>query len=875
MFATLLIVVILFIITLVIYKAFMQKEHFSTCYDSSVMEEMSKGMINNNNIIEKQNSFVKHFSNNYYNADEIDQVMSKDRSELQQFESSVSGTLNRYRDQLSKFTTNEAVQSQYLNKVDYEKSLFPFVKQSNLQGHFDKHLNDMDTIFYRADMANDTFMKMGALDDYYNSVENVSTNIDIVSGNIKHIGESLHKYETKENIKGTYVQVPEFDKVKDAVNKYKSDVDDIQGLIDDSRLIYDATSKTMTNRFDAFNKELENIKQQQSYIKNFIQDKNNDINTEQVFAYQKDFTILQGDTRILEESARNIDNRVDSVETGLIEMTKKLCVGEECLQYADVKDLKSIVKVYKSTYEQEQDLIENIQTDMIGYQEDIAILKKKLEEEIQIRTEMGEMHTGEMQKMRDKLIEDNRVMSESYQKWINRIEKQKKEYKNELDAYLTQNYNVISTRNAEVHEMQNMITALESQLTNITNEKVAITTRLNELINAYEDENGGYNKRMQEKTEAIKQLSSELDNASSYLSRNQQIIDDVKMELSNTKAELRVCSSSLQDKTSESQRLMADVGRINTLYSTGIRGNMALQEEIVQCNTDRLKRVTVGVHDLVKEELKQCDLEKNNEYISHTELGAYYMLKSDHVNNCVMKNTLETDFVPYATYLSLLNEINDPVKFMKMQDVFSNYTSNSEHAKLQNEYNTNCIKKELLASEKSKVARCEDDKDNNYTSNVIMNDLYTTKINLTSQLDAEKRKCEVDKQRNYVHKTLHNAVVREEENCKTEQTTNYVPREQYEETYRQKMYCEDDKQSNYLLKSYVQQYYKSNNDYSRDIATEQKKCESRLSDYISKQDVDLNYVSKTFHNALLLQQQTQFDKEIYSIQNSRTTLRKV
>jgi hypothetical protein len=238
----------------------------------------------------------------------------------------------------------------------------------------------------------------------------------------------------------------------------------------------------------------------------------------------------------------------------------------------------------------------------------------------------------------------------------------------------------------------------------------------------------------------------------------------------------------------------------------------------------------------------------------------------------VLKKTVDNDFVPQDKYLLLLKELNDPVKFMKVQDVFSNYTSNADHDKLQTDYNTNCIKKELLAAEISKFERCEDDKVNNYTSNAVMNDLYTTKNNLSTQIEAEKRKCEVDKQKNYVHKTLHNAVVREEEACKTEQTTNYVPKEEYEAISRQKLYCEDDKKNNYLLKSHVQQYYKSNNDYSNDIETEQKKCEAKMSGYVSKQDLQLNYVSKELHDAKVLAQKNQFEKEIANIQKSRTTI---
>jgi uncharacterized phage infection (PIP) family protein YhgE len=780
---------------------------------------------------------------------------------------------------MSKFVTQEVVESRFVTKNDFEKSLFPYVKQTDLVSQIDKHTNNMDTIFYRSELANDTFMKSGAIDDYYNSVENVSTNIEISNNNIKRIGDSLQNFETKETIRGVCVLATDFDKVKDAINKYRSDVDSIQELIDDSQFIYEATSKTMNSRFESFYREIEKVKEQQEYIKSFMQDENNKINTEQIFAYQRDFAILNGDVGILEESASNIDNRVDNVETKLIEMAKKMCVGEECLQYADVKDLKNMVNLFRSTYEQEKDLLQNIEADMIEYKADIVSLQERLAEEIQIRIKLGETHEGYVKQLRDKMVDDNRILSDSYDKMIDRIEKEKKQYKDELESYRVQNYNSISTRNREVTEMQNIIINLESQIKNINKEKSAITSRLNELIRAYEDENGGYNIRMQEKTNDIQQLQERLDNASSYLSNNQILIETTKQEITKANADLRTCSSSLNAALSSNTGLTSDVARISNLLSTAQSGSGTLQEELVKCNVDRFNRVTTDAHELVANQLRTCEREKNNDYISRAEVVGNYTLTAAHnslLNKCegdkksnyLSKQIVESEFVPQDQYLLLLKELDNPVEFMKTVDVMKNFTANSKYRQLEHEYNTQCIRSNLLDAERDKFEKCQVETKNNYTLNDIVNNSYITKKTHEDGIKEQERLCEVEKQTNYVHKNIYRKAVAQETECEKGKKDNYVPIAEYRAVVEQEVGCKRDKETNYYPITYVQEYYKSNNVVTTLINNQINACQQRLDkDYLSKEYVNKNYITNTAHN-IALEKEKDFSA---SMNNTRTT----
>jgi len=867
MFATLLIVVILCILTLVIYTFFIQKEHFSsTHYNSTVIDEIVEDINQNNNVMEQQNSYVKHFANNHYNSDEIDMILARERAEMKYFETDVNGTLGRYRDQFSKLASKETVEKQYTTKSEFETSLFPYVKQKDVTGQLDKHKSDMDSMFYTHEMANASFLPKSQIDEFNINVDGLGSKFDNKFTEIKRIGETLGNYETKENVRSGFVQLADFDKVKDLVNVYKTEVDNIQGLIDDSQIIYEATSKTIANRFQTFYKDLDNVKQQQEYIRSFIKDENNKINGEQVFTYKKDFDILNGEVSIMDKRTIDIDNRVDTVENKLIEMARQICVGEECLQFTDVKDLKQMVNLFRSSYEQEKELLQSIESDMLGYQKEITALKEMIALETNINANMGLVHNENMQKMRNELMESKRIQAEEYNKMIKRVQENNKLYKDEFDAYASKNTDIVDARNIEVNQMNDIIVDLETQLKNLNKEKAAITSRLDELISAYEDENGGYNKRMQEKSNTIAYLQDRLDKASSYISENQILISNNVQELSDVSAKLKQCSSSLTDTLVKNNNLTSDVTRVSKLLETAQSGSGVLQEQLKTCHSNLLDRVTKEVHNNVKSQLYNCEVERDNEYIPRFEFESQYMLKDEHSrllkscegdmnSNYVSKTLVEKEYVPNAKHLLLLAELENPTKYMKSGEVMSNYKSNADYQLLLDDYTTNCIDIQLLNNEREKVNRCENDMRANYTQNVVIDDVYITKTSCEEKQDSAITKFEREKQNNFVHRSRYDSVTDDFIACEKEKLESYIPKEKYIVATEEVTKCVDDKKYNYLPKSHVESLFITNADHMRELDKIRDDYTKALQNgYMSKNYVNNNYISKKDHQNFMDEQ---------------------
>lgn len=817
-----LIILILCVLSLVTYKVFMQKEHFSTtCYDEVVIDELVDNINKNNIILDKHGNYVKHFANNYYKADEIDQIMSSDRTDMNYFESSVNGTLNRYRDQMSKFATHEIVDEQFLKKDAFEKSLLPYAKQSDLKNEIEMHSHNVDSMFYRKNLADDTFLKMGDINAFYASVANVDTNIDIYTNTLKSIQNSLQNYETKDNIKGTYVLISDFDKVKDKIHDYKSELNTIQGIIDDSQLLYDASKKTILSRFDAFYRDLDNVRQQQLRIQGFLKNENNKINTEQIFAYQQDFAILQGDVDVIEESTKYIDGRVDDVEKKLINMGKEICVGGECLQYADMKDMKSMVNLFRSTYEQEKELLENMQVDMASYKNEMALLQQKLTTEISIREDMMKSHAADLEQLRTKMSNDNDSLSASYQSMINRLMKEKSEFEESTKSYINQSTETINDRNAKVNEMQEVIDKMEDQLKRLNGEKETISKRLNELVRAYEDENGGYYVRMQEKNEMIKKLQKSIDNASSLISQNDLALEQVKLDLQSMTNNYNTCKSDLSENTTKLTNAKDDVERISILLQNAQAGNGTLQEELTSCNIEKANRFTKQAYDLVQQDLLQCNKEKNNDYIPRLLIESSYMLINDHEtklgnceldkkNNYLHLNLVNKEYVPVDKYLLLRKEIDDPKKYMTTQYVMNNYKSNAQYQDIASKYATECVSVNLINTEKEKTQNCETDKNDNYTPNSIVQNEYINKTKYMADLEARDEKCKLDKIQNYTHNSLYDKALTSYNTCESDKNTKYVGIDLYNSVQQDLQYCNDDKKNNYYSATVVKNNYTPN-----------------------------------------------------------------
>lgn len=867
MLATLLIAVIFCVFILVVYKFFIPKEHFSTfTYDSVVLDEIVEDMNKNNNVMEQQNSYVKHFANNYYNTDEIDTLMARERSDMKYVESKVNVSLDKYRDQFPKLVSKETVENQFTSKGEFEKLVFPYVKQKDVTSQLEKHRSDMDSMFYTKGNADAFFLPRSYIDGFNTTVDGVRSTIDNKVMEIKRIGESLDNYETKDNVNSGFVQLADFDKVKDAVDVYKKDVNNIQDLIDDSQIIYEATSKTIANRFRTFYKDLDNVKQQQEYIKSFLKDENNKINGEQIFTFKKDFDILSGEVKLIDKRAIDVDNRVDSVENKLIEMAKKICVGEECLQFTDVKDLKQMVNLFRSSYEQEKELLKDIEADMNGYQKEIMALKETLTLETNINANMGIMHNADMKKLRDEMMETKRIQSEGYTQMIQRIQESNKLYKAELDAFKSKSNNIIDTRNEEVNQMSDIIVDLETQLAFLEKEKATITSRLEELISAYEDENGGYNKRMREKSSTIAYLQDRLDKASSYISENQILINNNVKELSDATAKLQECSSTLNDTLMKNSNLTSDVTRISTLLETAQSGSDVLQEQLRTCNSTLLDRVTKDVYNDIKTQLYDCKVERDNEYIPRFEFENQYMLKDEHnrllkscendINSNYMSKTLvDNEYVTKAKHSLLLAELENPTKYMKNQDVMSNYKSKAEYQQLLDDFTTNCIDVQLLDDEREKVRSCENDMRANYTQNVAIDNAYIAKTTCNEKLDTEIKKCERGKIMDYVHKSRYDTVVADFNKCEKEKLEKYIVKEEYIAVKGELNACADDKKSNYLPKSHVNTLYITNLDHTRVVDKLREEYSNALKNgYLSNNYVNNNYISKTNHQNLLDQQ---------------------
>jgi len=616
------ILILLFILLIIIFCIFLlhrtnsRKEGFES-YNSDVIDTIVSTINDNTQIMNQNNTFVKQFTNNYYTSDQVDKVISNERADIQLYQ---------------------------------------------------KHSYLLDKTYFNINDANDTFLKNNDIDKYYNYAKEVDLQIDVIRNKLDYLYKILENFETKENINGIYVMLSEFDKFKDQFNKYKTNINLIDDAIKDSKFIFETTDKTIKERFEKFYRDLDLVNKQHSYIKSYLMDENNKINTNQVFAFKFELDSLDKTVKNIQEKSFSIDERIDKTEQKLIDMNKQFCLGESnCLEFTDVYNLKEMANIFKSTYKDEKEMMEEIQKDVIEYQSQIEILQSKLKSEIETREKINQQYENDMNAMKTKLETDNSNLSATYQKMINILKREKDELKTELKNFMDVNVSGIEERNTQLDSLNTKIQFLEREINNITQERDSIQKRLNDLFYMYENENGGYKQTLNNKNMEIKQLKTEIDIASDYVAKTNILIEEKNKEITKLNSEINSCTANFKKEKNNNINLTADVKRISELLDTLQSKNIDIQNELDTCKIEKNLRKSQEEYDAINLKYTVCEEQKENDYISKVDLPLSYLLLKDHnrilndckndkTNNYTLNTIVKSDYVLKTEYDQVLNE---------------------------------------------------------------------------------------------------------------------------------------------------------------------------------------------------------------------------
>ena len=837
------------------------------CYDVRVVDELYDVVVRNNGEIEKQSGALRSFYDTFYSSDHVDKIVGSARGEVDSYHDQVRHNIKKVKEQLGGYVTNEYAQN-FVKKDDFALQLLPLLKQPQIDLAFEQQLHSLDTLFYKADRATTEFVTQEQYAAYEGKVQDVDAKFGTVQQQLAQLRLLLDTLERKENIEGAYVEVDEFNRMTERVNEYRKKIEAVEEAIRDSMNVYNASKKTMDARFQEVTQRINDINTQQGNIRTFLTSQY-DKDTEQKFVFQHDFQRLDGDVNVLEEQVAVADRRLDNFETKLLAMNAEMCVGGECMQYGDFKDLKSLAQLFRSNYKKEREMVGDLQTEMIEDERQLIELQGKLAKEVATREELTARHDAEVEAIRAKVAKDNETLSDRYNSIIRNLERQKDELKKTLTDHIDKNANAMQDNTKVVTDLQRKIATLEGQVTSTMFDKNELERRLNALVSAYDDENGGYRKLMNSKEKSIHDLQAQVDSATSLLARNQLVLEERVQELSIINEKLSSANASINSLTQRNANLAVDHVRMAALLEMTQGQMTSLDADLKQCNTDRLTRIDQTTYQQSQTMLTACDDDRKNNYVSKGNVGLNYVQRQEHNtllqqcnddkrDNYVAKGLLATDYVTRDKYDALDADTKNPQKFLKADYVWSNYISNADFQEQIKEYSNGYVRRAMFENKEREAQSCVADKNNNYVHRDVVSSNYLATSKHAELLQQQQKACDDDKIRNYVT-VAQNVVVKDEvQACERDKKDNYVTRKAYEEQVSATRTCESDRSTNYIPKVFVENNYKTNQVHMDAlVALNQQHAQDTTKNYWAKAYVATNYKTVKEYDDMALEKAQQ------------------
>lgn len=220
--------------------------------------------------------------------------------------------------------------------------------------------------FTTKDQADQLFLSKNDFSEYSIKMDQIKSNLENFEKQLAIVQEFKSSFETKDNLEKTYISLADFDVFKDKISDYKKQVTDINERIEWSKTVYDATERSIQIKLEAFAKQLNFVKQEDTNIKSYLDSVSRNVTVPQ-FVLQSDFEKVDNKVNTFTGSIDRLDSRLHNVESDLALKSVELCVGDHCMTQTDFQSLKTLATSFKQIYQSDQ--------------ESVAALKKSLSNE--------------------------------------------------------------------------------------------------------------------------------------------------------------------------------------------------------------------------------------------------------------------------------------------------------------------------------------------------------------------------------------------------------------------------------------------------------------------------------------------------------------
>lgn len=815
---------------------------------------------NNNDILANHDAKLRTFYNSYYDGDTIDAMMSEERASIAAVNKSMEDRYGRMQGMLGDFVTKADADAKFVTVNDMERKMSPYMTSLEANVAFEKNMNAMNDVFYKGETASSSFLTKGEYAEHQQMLASVDSKVDLVKQRTDELKSALDNLVRLEQVEGVYLPLSDFDQMRENISHLRSKIDQVDGRISESRTLYDLTQNVMDVRFKSYQDKIDLVGQQNENIRQFLM---NDYSPSESsnFVFQHDMDRLTGEVRVLEEQLTQRDDRVDNMERKLLNMTHEVCVGQECMNHGDFKDLKEVTRYFKTQYKGDRDAMKVLQEEMDKDQVEIGTLRSQLLEEIQLREQLVARYNAQLDEVRARLKSDNDAIASRYQGIIKGLREERDSIKTKLNDFISSSAQASQGNNAIVGELQGKILQLEQTVAQVQYDKGELQKRLDSLVDAYEDENGGFQRRLRAKDAIIFDLNARLGSAMKLLTSNQLVMQEQTRNLTSINKELADAKGSITNLRTRNRDLEGDTSRLSQMVAT-IQGSVSsLNAELQNCNTEKSLRIPLDQHNLVKQDLQACNTDKQTNYVSTAALNGTFVSRDQHdseidacrkdkQDNYVARYLVDAQYVLRDDYDRLKRDIGDPTKYVSAENVAQNYKTKADYQNLVMEYANDYVRRSMYDEEMRKARLCETDRNKYYQHIDTINANYISNHAHQIAINNEKDICTVEKNRDYVTMDRWTQSRHDLNSCENEKTRDYVTKVEYNAMEQKLNTCESSKYSGYMSKEYVDQEYFTKAKCNKDLLlchAEHK--QDKDTNYYTHKYVDVNFVDKQTYNA--------------------------